>query len=135
LGVAVLPIAIVVWFLQDGAVWSLISLSRGAAISALAIRACSAPVDTAAAPSTLLVDTDQHDLQAHDACTLGTPHLRAARMFRRGGALSAELVAVTTALAGAGVLLGVPVLAAEGVLVVLLGLGVAMLAAAVVAVI
>src|SRR5690625_6428107 len=56
-------------------------------------------------------------------------------MFRRGGALSADLVAVTTALAGAGVLLGVPVLAAEGVLVVLLGLGVAMLAAAVVAVI
>jgi len=135
LAVAVLPIAIVIWFLQEGADWSLISLAGGAAISALAIRACSAPVDTAAASAAVLVGTDEHELEADDPGNLGTPHLRTARMFRRGGALSADLVAVTTALAGVGVLLGVPVLAAEGILVVLLGLGVAMLAAGVVAVI
>lgn len=135
LAVAVLPVAIVIWFLQEGASSALLALAGGAAISALAIRACSSPVDTAAASAAVLVGTDEHELEADDPGNLGVPHLRTARMFRRGGALSADLVAVSTALAGLGVMLGVPVLAAEGILVVLLGLGVAMLAAAVVAVI
>lgn len=135
LAVAILPITIALWFLQETSSSALMAMAGGAAISALAIRACSAPIDTAAAASAVLVGTDEHELEADAPRNLGAPHLRTARMFRRGGALSADLVALTSALAGIGVLLGVPVLAAEGILVVLLGLGVAMLAAAVVAVI
>src|SRR5699024_4394105 len=81
----------------------------------------------------ILVGADEHGLEADDPANLGGPHLRTARMASRGGALSADLVAVTTALAALGVLLGVPVLAAEGFIVVLLGLGAALLAAAVAA--
>lgn len=135
LAVAILPITIAVWFLQETSSSALMAMAGGAAISALAIRACSATIDTAAAASAVLVGTDEHELEADAPDNLGAPHLRTARMFRRGGALNADLVALTSALAGVGILLGVPVLAAEGILVVLLGLGVAMLAAGVVAVI
>ncbi|MGO2557097.1 pyrophosphatase [Brachybacterium sp.] len=134
LALAVLPVVIIIWFLQTTAGPALIALAGGAAISALAIRICAAPVETAASASALLVGTDEHELDAEDPANLGGPHLRSARMASRGGALSADLVAVATAVAGVGVLLGVPVLAAEGFIVVLLGLAAAMLAAAVVAV-
>ena len=135
LALALLPTVIIIWFLQTTAGPALIALAAGAAISALAIRICAAPVEAAASASALLVGTDEHDLDAEDPANLGGPQLRSARMASRGGALSADLVAVATALAGVGVLLGVPVLAAEGFIVVLLGLGAAMLAAAVVAVV
>ena len=135
LGLAVLPVVLVVWFLQAAAGPALIALAAGAAISALAIRICAAPVEAAAASSALLVGADEHELDAEDAANLGGPHLRSTRMAARGGALSADVVAVATALAGAGVILGVPVLAAEGIIVVLLCLGTAMLAAAAAAVV
>lgn len=134
LAVALLPIVIVVWFLEASAGPALIALAAGAAISALAIRISAAPFEASASASALLVGTDEHELEAADPANPGRPHLRSARMFRRGGALSADLVALTTAAAGVGVLLGVPVLAAEGLIVVLLALGTAMLAAAVVAI-
>lgn len=133
LALAALPIAIIVWFLQTTSGPALMALAGGAAISALAIRACAAPIEAAASAATVLVGTDEHELEIDDPANLGGPHLRSARMFRRGGALSADLVAVTTAVVAVGVLLGVPVLAAEGFIVVLLGLGVALLAAAVAA--
>ncbi|WP_193106510.1 pyrophosphatase [Brachybacterium sp. FME24] len=135
LAAAILPIVIVVWFLHASGSSALMALAAGAAISALAIRVTAAPIDTAATASALLVGTDEHETAADDAGNLGAPHLRTTRMFRRGAAFSADLVALTTAAAAVGVLLGVPVLAAEGILVVLLALGVAMLAAGVVAVI
>lgn len=135
LGLALLPVVLIIWFLQTSAGPALIALAGGAAISALAIRICAAPVETAASASALLVGTDEHELDAEDPANLGGPHLRSARMAARGGALSADLVAVATAVAGIGVLLGVPVLAAEGFIVVLLGLGTALLAAGVAAVV
>lgn len=134
IAVAVLPVAIAVWFLQETASSGLMALAAGAAISALAIRVGASSADSAAAASALLVGTDENELEADDPANLGAPHLRTARMFRRGAALSADLVAVTTALAAAGILLGVPVLAGEGILVVLLGLGVTMLTGCAVAV-
>lgn len=134
LAVAIVPIVLIVWFLQTTAGPALMALAAGAAISALAIRVCGAPFDAAASAAGHLVGTDEHELDAEDPRNLGGPHLRSARMFRRGGALSADLVAVATAVAAVGVLLGVPVFAAEGFIVVLLGLGVALLAAAVTAV-
>ncbi|HEX7349559.1 sodium/proton-translocating pyrophosphatase [Brachybacterium sp.] len=134
LALAVLPMVIIVWFLQTTSGPALMALAGGAAISALAMRVCAVPVDAAASAAAVLVGTDEHELEEEDPANLGGPHLRSARMASRGGALSADLVAVTTALAALGVLLGVPVLAAEGFIVVLLGLGVAMLAAAAVAV-
>ncbi|GAA4522543.1 sodium/proton-translocating pyrophosphatase [Brachybacterium paraconglomeratum] len=134
LAVAIVPIVIIVWFLQTTAGPALMALAAGAAISALALRVCGAPIEAAASAAGLLVGTDEHELDADDPQNLGGPHLRSARMFRRGGALSADLVAVATAVAAVGVLLGVPVFAAEGFIVVLLGLGVALLAAAVTAV-
>lgn len=130
LALAILPVVIIVWFLQASAGPALMALAAGAAISALSVRACAAPVDAAASAAALLVGTDEHELDADDPANLGRPHLRSARMLRRGGALSADLVALTTAVAAVGVLLGVPILAAEGFIVVLLGLGVALLAAA-----
>lgn len=135
LAVAILPIVLIVWFLHASGSSALLALAAGAAISALAIRVTSAPLDTAAAAATVLVGTDEHEIGADDEDNLGMPHLRASRMFRRGAALSADLVALTSAAAALGILLGVPVLAGEGILVVLLALGVAMLAAGAVAVI
>ncbi|MGP9581326.1 MULTISPECIES: pyrophosphatase [unclassified Brachybacterium] len=134
LAVAIIPIVIIVWFLQTTAGPALMALAAGAAISALAIRVCGAPIEAAASSAGLLVGTDEHELDAEDPQNLGGPHLRSARMFRRGGGLSADLVAVATAVAAVGVLLGIPVFAAEGFIVVLLGLGAALLAAAVAAV-
>lgn len=135
LGLGLLPVVIVLWFLQATAGPALIALAAGTALSALVLRVCAAPVDAASSAAAVLVGTDEHDLTVEDPKNLGGPHLRTSRLYRRGGALSADLVAVTTALAATGVLLGVPVLAAEGLIVVLLGLGVALLAAAVVAVV
>ena len=133
LALAVLPTVLLIWFLQASAGPALMALAAGAAISALALRASAAPVDAGASAAAILVGADEHGLEADDPANLGGPHLRTARMASRGGALSADLVAVTTALAALGVLLGVPVLAAEGFIVVLLGLGAALLAAAVAA--
>ncbi|WP_422115500.1 pyrophosphatase [Brachybacterium sp. UNK5269] len=124
-----------VWFLQAAAAPALMALAAGAAISALAIRLCAAPVETAASAAAVLVGTDEHELDADDPGNLGGPHLRSARMVRHGAALSADLVALSTAGAAVGLLLGVPVLAAEGIITVLLALGVAMLAAAAAAVV
>ena len=129
LALAVLPVVIVIWFLQTTAGPALVALAAGAAISALAVRASAAPVEAGAVAAAVLVGTDEHELEPDDEDNLGGPHLRSARMVRRGGATSADLVAVATAGAALGVLLGVPVLAAEGFVVVLLALGVAMLAA------
>ncbi|MDN5685971.1 MAG: sodium/proton-translocating pyrophosphatase [Brachybacterium sp.] len=133
LAVAILPVVIVVWFLQAAGSSALMALAGGAAISALALRATAAPLDTAAASSAILVGADEHEIDTDDPTNLGAAPLRGARMFRRGAAGSADLVALTTAAAAVGVLLGVPVLAAEGILVVLLALGVALLAGGVVA--
>ncbi|MFC7456656.1 pyrophosphatase [Brachybacterium sp. GCM10030267] len=129
LALAILPVAIVVWFTHASGSAALMALAGGAAISAFAIRVAAAPLDTAASASAILVGTDEHEIAADDTDNLGAPHLRTSRMFRRGAALSADLVALATAGAAVGVILGVPVLAAEGILVVLLALGVAMLAA------
>jgi K(+)-stimulated pyrophosphate-energized sodium pump len=135
LALAVLPVVIVIWFLQTTAGPALVALAAGAAISALAVRACAAPVEAGAVAAAVLVGTDEHELDPDDEDNLGGPHLRSARMVRRGGATSSDLVAVATAGAALGVLLGVPVLAAEGFVVVLLALGVALLAAGVSAVV
>ncbi|MGP9539616.1 pyrophosphatase [Brachybacterium sp. AOP43-C2-M15] len=135
LALAVLPVAIVVWFLQAAAGPALMALAAGAAISALALHVCAAPVQAAASSAAILVGSDEHELEVEDPDNLGGPHLRSARMVARGGTLSADLVAVATAAAATGVMLGVPVLAAEGLIVVLLGLGTALLAAAVTAVV
>ena len=135
LALAVLPVVIVIWFQQTTAGPALVALAAGAAISALVVRVCAAPVEAGAASAAVLVGTDEHELDVDDDDNLGGPLLRTARMVRRGGAVSADIVAVATAGAALGVLLGVPVLAAEGFVVVLLGLGVAMLAAGVTAVV
>ncbi|AXK45979.1 sodium/proton-translocating pyrophosphatase [Brachybacterium saurashtrense] len=134
LALALLPIVIVLWFLQTAAGPALLALAAGAALSALAIRVSAAPAEAAASAAAVLVGADEHELELDDPENLGGPLRRTARMVSRGGALSADLVALTTALAGLGVLLGVPVLAAEGLIAVLLGLGVALLAAAVAAI-
>lgn len=133
LAIAILPIIVVVWFLHASGSSALMALAGGAALSALAIRVTAAPLDTAATAAGVLVGTDEHEIDTDEAENLGAPHLRTSRMFRRGAGLSADLVALTTAAAAAGLLLGVPVLAGEGILVVLLALGVALLAAGAVA--
>ncbi|MEE1650944.1 pyrophosphatase [Brachybacterium sp. J144] len=133
LALAVLPVTLILWFLQEGGSSALMSLAAGAALSALAIRVTLAPTEAAAAASALLVGVDENDQTADDAENLGGPLLRTAGMLRRGAGLSADLVALTTAGAALGVMLGVPVLAAEGILVVLLALGTALLATGAVA--
>lgn len=135
LALALLPTVLIIWFLQTTAGPALMALAAGAALSALVLRVGAAPVDAAASASAVLVGTDEHELETDDPANLGGPHLRTARMASRGGALGADLVAVATALAAVGVLLGVPVLAAEGLVVVLLGLGTALLVAALTAVV
>lgn len=129
LALAVLPAAITLWVLQEGASTGLVALAGGAAVSALVLRATAVPLETAAVSSAVLVGTDEHGLEAEAEDNLGAAHLRTAGMLRRGGMLSADLLALTASLAAVGLLLGIPVFATEGILVVLLGLGVALLAA------
>lgn len=129
LAAAVLPVAVTVWFLDAASGIALLSLAAGTAIAALVMRVTAAPVDAIGAGAVLLVGADENDDDPDDETTLGMPLARAALLLRRGGALSAELVALVTALAGIGILVGLPVLAAEAVLVVLLGLGIALLSA------
>lgn len=135
LALGVLPVAIAVWFLREQAGSALVALAGGAAIGALAVRVCSAPLETVGAASAVLVGTDENDLEPDGEDNLGAEHLLTARIIRHGGGRAADLVLLTTALAAGGILLGVPVLAGEGILVVLLGLGAAMLTAAAAAVI
>lgn len=130
LALGVVPTVIAVWFLREGAGAPLVALAAGAALSALVVRVCTAPLDAVGAAASVLVGADENELGLDDEENVGAAHLLTARMVRRGAALAADLVAITSALAAAGLVLGVPVLAAEGVLVVLLGLGVALLAAA-----
>lgn len=132
---AVLPIVVVIWFLQTASGIALLAMAAGAALSALALRATAAPLDAVGAAAVLLVGVDENDEDADDTSILGAPLELSARLFRRGAALGADLVALVTALAGAAVLLGVQVIAAEAVLVPLLALGVAWLTAAIVAVV
>lgn len=133
LALAVLPIAASLWFLQETATSGLVALAAGAALSALALRATAAPLEAAAVSSAVLVGTEEHELGAEDEDNPGAAHLRTARLLRRGGLAAADLVALTASVAAAGLLLGLPVFAGEGILVVLLGLGVALLAAGVAA--
>lgn len=135
LALGVLPVVIAVWFLREQASTALIALAAGVAISALAVRVCSAPLETAGAASAVLVGTDENDLEAYAEDNLGAEHQLTARIVRHGGGRAADLVLLTVALAASGMILGVPVIAAEGILVVLLGLGAAMLTAAAAAVI
>ena len=129
LALVVLPVSISLWFLQQAASAPLVALAAGAAVSALALRATGVTTDTAGAASALLVGADENEQAVEAEDNLGAPLLRSARMARRGGAQAADLVAVTAALAALGLQLGLPVLAGEAVLVVLLALGTALLVA------
>lgn len=135
LAVAIIPVCVTLWLLDGASGIALLSLAAGAAISAFVLRAVAAPVDAMGAGAVLLVGADENDVEPDDETALGAPIALAASILRRGGALSAEIVALATLLAAAGVLVGLPVLAAEAVLVVLLGLGIALLAALAVALI
>lgn len=135
LALGILPVALALWFLQESASSPLMALAGGAAISAFAMRATAVPMDAASAASAVLVGADENELEVDAEDNLGAEHARGARAFRRGAVLASELTALTAALAGTGILMGVAVLAGEGILVALLGLGVAMLAAGVVAVV
>lgn len=129
LALVVLPVSLSLWFLQQAASAPLVALAAGAAVSALALRATAVTADAAGDAAALLVGTDEHELAADAEDNLGAPLLRSARMARRGGGLAADLVAVAAALAALGLQIGLPVLAGEAVLVVLLALGTSLLVA------
>ncbi len=131
LGIAVVPIAAVIWFLREAAGLPLLAMACGTAIAALTLRLVSAPVDALGAGAHMLAGVLEREDHEDDETTLGAPLELTARLFRRGAGVGADIVAVVTALVAAGVLVGLPVLAAEAILVVLLGLGIALLAAAV----
>lgn len=135
MALGILPIVICLWFMQVNSSSALVAFAGGAAISALAMRVASVQVDTAGEAAAVLVGADEQELGTEAEDNPGVPYQRTARMFRRGGALASDLVALTAGLGAMGILVGVPVLAGEGVLVTLLGLGVALLAAGVVAVV
>lgn len=128
LGTAVVPVAVTVWLLQGAAGMALLAFAAGTAVAAVSMRLVAVPMQAAGAGARLLVDLDENELDPADEEALGVPVQRVARIIR-DSAQSVEITAVTALLASAGILVGLPVLAAEAILVVLLGLAAALLAA------
>jgi K(+)-stimulated pyrophosphate-energized sodium pump len=133
LGIASLPIALVVYFLREAAASPLIAYAAGAAVYALALHAIASLAHGTGHAATMLVGSDENEIHAEDETNPGGPHLRLAQLLRRGPARSATLVALTAALAAAGIRVSVPVFAAQGIGITVLALAVALAVALVVA--
>jgi K(+)-stimulated pyrophosphate-energized sodium pump len=133
LGIAAMPIAIAVFFLHQSASSSLIGYAVGAAVFALGLHAVASLAHAAGHTSTLLAGTDENGIDTENLDNPGAAHLHVALLLRRGPARAATLVALAAAVVGVGIRVGVPVFAAEGLLVPLLALTVALAASLVVA--
>lgn len=134
LALAVVPVAVIVWFLRGDAGTSLLAFALGAAVFALSARVTTSFTDIAADASALLGGADENELDREAEDNPGAVHTRLSALFRRGPARAAEIVAVAAAVLAAGIAIGVAVLTVEGMIVPLLGGGIAMLVALLVAV-
>lgn len=135
IAVAALPVVIAVWFLRGDAGSPLLGFAAGAAVFALATRVSTAFADVAADGSALLAGADEGELARDGEDNPGAVHTRFAALFRRGPARAADITAVTAAVLSLGIAIGVATFAVEGMIVPLLGVGIALLAALLVAVI
>ncbi|GAB2539813.1 pyrophosphatase [Brachybacterium huguangmaarense] len=135
LALAVVPIALVVWFLRADAGTPLLAFAGGAAIFALAARTASALAEVPADAAALLAGADENELAQDADDNPGAVHVRTAALFRRGPVRAGELVAAAAAVLGTGIALGIAVLTVEGMIVPLLAGGIAMLTALLVAVV
>lgn len=133
IAIGALPIVPTVYFLREGAASPLIAYAAGAALFALALQAIASLAHSTGLSAALLVGADENGLGAEDEDNPGAAHLHVAQLLRRGPARAATLVALVAALAAAAIRVGVPVIAAEGFVIPLLGLSIAILAALVVA--
>lgn len=135
LSLALVPVALVVWFLRSDAGTPLLAFAAGAAVFALAARVAGSFTDVAADSSALLAGADEAELDREAEDNPGAVHARIAGVFRRGPARAAEITAAAAVVMAAGIAIGVAVLTVEGMIVPLLGGGIAVLAALLVTVI
>lgn len=135
LALALVPVAIAVWFLQADAGTPLLAFAAGTALYALAARATGSFTDIAADSSALLAGADENELDREADDNPGAQAVRLASLQRRGPSRSADITAVAAAVLAAGIAVGVAVLAVEGMIVPLLGGGMAVLVALIVSVI
>jgi len=126
--VVALPAAVTVWLLRQGAGEMLLALALGAALTALGLRVVAALAEPAASAATLLAGGHELELDREDEANRSAAVLSDAEMLRHGAGRSAQITAVTAIAVGAGLTVGVPVIATEGIVVAMLGLGVAMAA-------
>ncbi|MGP9694403.1 pyrophosphatase [Brachybacterium sp. AOP25-B2-12] len=134
ISVAAVPVGIAVWFLRDDAGRALLGFAAGAALFALSTRVSGAFADVTADSSALLAGADENELDRAGADNPGAVHVRFASLFRRGPARAADIMAATSALLALGLWIGVTTFTVEGMIVPLLGVGIAILAALLVAV-
>jgi K(+)-stimulated pyrophosphate-energized sodium pump len=133
LGIGALPVALAVYFMREAAASPIIAYAAGAALYALALHAIASLAHGTGHAATMLVGSDENEIHAEDETNPGGPHLRLAQLLRRGPARAATLVALTAALAAAGIRVSVPVFATHGLGITILALTVAVAVALVVA--
>lgn len=133
LGIGALPVALSVYFMREDAASPIIAYAAGAAVYALALHAIASLAHGTGHAATMLVGSDENEIHAEDETNPGGPHLRLAQLLRRGPARAATLVALTAALAAAGIRVSVPVFATHGLGITILALTVAVAVALVVA--
>lgn len=126
--VVALPVVVTVWVLRQGAGEMLLAMALGAALSALGVRMVAALAEPAASAASLLAGGHELELSREDPADVAAPVLSDAELLRHGAGRSAQITAVAAIAAGAGITVGVPVIATEGILVSVLGLGAALAA-------
>lgn len=134
-GIAALPIVPAVYFMREAAASPMIAYAAGAALFALVLHAVAGLAGSVGTSSALLAGADEKGLPLEGEENPGAAHLQLAQLLRRGPARAAALVALTATLVAASIRVGVPVFGAEGILVPLFVLVVAILIALLVAVI
>lgn len=135
ISLALVPVSLLVWFLRAEAGTPLLAFAAGTAIFALAVRTAGSFTDVAADSSALLAGADEAELDREAEDNPGAVHARIASVLRRGPARAAEITAAAAAVLASGIAIGVAVLTVEGMIVPLLGGGIAVLVALAVTVI
>lgn len=118
--------ALAVFFLRADAGSALIGFAAGLAVVAVTVRVIGSFADMTALSAALLVGAEENELPRADSENPGAVHVRAAELLRAVPGRAVDVAAVTAALVALGTAIGVAVFAVEGILVPLLGVGVAL---------
>lgn len=125
LGLAAVPLVPTLAVLRHTAADALLGLTAGGALAAGAVHAVTALADVTGRAGALLAGTAEQGIAADDAENPAA-HLRERGTRMRTAARAADCAALTMLVVGATAVTAVPVLAAEGLILALLGLAVAL---------